>query len=41
MMMDSVEELPIQRVTKEGKENTDDIVVKELPLTIILNNQEW
>jgi len=38
--MDSVEELPIQRITKEGKEDTDSIVVKELPLTIILNNRE-
>ena len=39
-MIDSVEKLSIQRVTKEGKEDTDNIVVKELPLTIILNNQE-
>ena len=38
--MDNVERFPIQRVTREGKEDNEDIVVKELPLTIILNNQE-
>ena len=38
--MDSVERFPIQRVTKEGKDDIEDIVTKELPLTIILNNQE-
>ncbi|UCG67659.1 MAG: formate dehydrogenase accessory sulfurtransferase FdhD [Deltaproteobacteria bacterium] len=31
---------PIQRVTKEGKNDTEDLVTRELPLTIILNNQE-
>ncbi len=39
-MMDIVERFPVQRVTKEGKKDTEEIVVKELPLTIILNNQE-
>ena len=39
-MMDNVERFPIQRVTKKGKEDTEDVVTKELPLTIILNNQE-
>ncbi len=34
------ERLLIQRVTKEGKKDTEDIVIKELPLTIILNNRE-
>lgn len=38
--MDSVETFPIQRVTKEGEEYTEDILVKELPVTIILNSQE-
>lgn len=37
---DSTELLPIQRLTKEGKEDTEDTVIKELALTIILNNQE-
>jgi len=39
-MINSIETFPIQRVTKEGKEDTEDIVTRELPLTIILNNQE-
>jgi len=39
-MADKVERFPIQRVTKEGKEDTEDIVTKELPLTIILNKRE-
>ncbi len=39
-MMDNVERFAIQRITKEGKKDTEDIVIKELPLTIILNNQE-
>jgi FdhD protein len=38
--MDSVEMLPIQRVTKEGKKDVEDMVTRELPLTIILNNRE-
>jgi len=39
-MVDSVETLPIKRVTKEGKKDIEDIITKELPLTIILNNRE-
>ena len=39
-MTENVERFPIQRVTKEGRKNTEDIVTRELPLTIILNNQE-
>ncbi len=39
-VMDSVETLPIKRVTREGKKDAEDIVIKELPLTIILNNRE-
>jgi len=38
--MDDVERLPMQRVTKESKDDTEDIIIKELPLTIILNDQE-
>ncbi len=41
-VMNSVEELPVQRVTKESRENTNAnvLVVKELPVTIVLNNRE-
>jgi FdhD protein len=35
-----VERVPILRFTEEDKEHADDIVVREFPLTIILNNQE-
>ncbi len=38
--MDSTEILPIERVTREGRNDTEDLVTKELPVTIILNNQE-
>lgn len=38
--MDNVERFPIQHVTKEGRKDVEDIVVKELPLTIVLNNRE-
>lgn len=38
--VDSTERLAIQRITGRGKSETEDIVVKESPLTIILNNQE-
>ena len=39
-MKDEVEKFHIQRVTGEGKQDAEDLVTKELPLTIILNNQE-
>jgi FdhD protein len=39
-MIDDVERLPVWRVSEEGKGNTVDVVVKEFPLTITLNNQE-
>ncbi len=39
-MIDNAEKFPIQRITKEGKSNTEAIVTKEFPLTIILNDQE-
>lgn len=38
--MDSVERFPIKRVTRDGKKDSEDIVTKEFPLTIILNNIE-
>jgi len=39
-VMDNVERFPIQRVSKEDRQDTEGIVIKELPLTIILNNHE-
>jgi len=38
--MDNTESLPIQRVNREGKQDTQDIVTTELPLTVVLNNRE-
>ncbi len=38
--MDDVERFPIQRVTPEDRQDTEDVVTREIPLTIILNNQE-
>lgn len=38
--MNNVERFPIQRITKEGKKDSEDVVTMELPLTIILNNKE-
>jgi len=35
-----MERLPIKRVTKEGRKDTEDIVIAELPLTIVLNDRE-
>ena len=39
-MVGEVERVPISRLTEEGKSRADDIVVREFPLTIVLNNQE-
>ena len=39
-MTENTETLPIQRATREDKKDTEDLVTKELLLTIILNNQE-
>ena len=39
-MDDEVEKIPILRFTREGRSNIEDIVAREFPLTIILNNQE-
>ena len=38
--MNNVEGFPIQRVTKEGKQDSEDVVTTELPLTIMVNNKE-
>ena len=38
--MNNVERFPIQRVTREGKQDSEDVVTIELPLTIIVNNKE-
>jgi len=35
-----VESFPIVRITEEGKSQGEDTVVREFPLTIVLNNQE-
>jgi len=37
---ENVERFPIQRITREGKQDTEDIVTQELSLTIILNHRE-
>lgn len=39
-MEKEVESLPIVRITEEGKSQSEDTVVREFPLTIVLNNQE-
>jgi FdhD protein len=36
----AVEKVPIQRITANSKEQAEDIIVREFPLTIILNGQE-
>jgi formate dehydrogenase assembly factor FdhD len=39
--MDSeIEKVPVVRLGEEGRSNIEDIVAREFPLTIILNNQE-
>jgi len=38
--MDSTERISIHRVTREGRQDTEDLVTREAPLTIILNNRE-
>ncbi len=39
-MDNEIEKIPILRITEEGKSNIEDVVAREFPLTIILNNQE-
>ena len=38
--MDNVERVSIQRVTEAGKKVNEDLVIRELPLTIFLNGKE-
>jgi len=35
-----VERFPISRITREERSNIEDVVAIELPVTIILNDQE-
>ncbi len=39
-MENEIEKIPILRLTEESRSNIEDIVAREFPLTIILNNQE-
>ncbi len=39
-MMDEVRELAILRVTEQGESEVEDVVAREFPFTIILDNQE-
>lgn len=39
-MESEIEKVPILRLTEESRNNIDDVVAREFPLTIILNNQE-
>ncbi len=39
-MENEIEKIPILRLTEESSRQLEDIVVREFPLTIILNNQE-
>jgi FdhD protein len=39
-MVSEVEKVPILRLAEEGESRADDVVVREFPLTIVLNNQE-
>jgi FdhD protein len=39
-MSDEIERLPVLRITEKGKSDTEDMIAREFPLTIILNNQE-
>jgi len=39
-MADEVEKVAILRLTEEDSSNIEDIVAREFPLTLILNNRE-
>lgn len=39
-MENEVGKIPILRLTEEGRNNIEDMVAREFPLTIVLNNQE-
>jgi FdhD protein len=38
--MDEVESVKIERITSSSRETVDDVIIREIPLTIILNNEE-
>ena len=40
MMENEIEKIPILRLTEESINKIEDVVVREFPLTIVLNNQE-
>ncbi len=40
MVEKEIERFPILRITEQGRSQSEDAVVREFPLTIILNNQE-
>ncbi len=40
MMENEVERFPILRLTREGRSSIEEVVARELPVTIILNDQE-
>ncbi|MFC2072745.1 formate dehydrogenase accessory sulfurtransferase FdhD [Chloroflexota bacterium] len=39
-MENEIEKIPILRLTEESRNSIDDLVAREFPLTVILNNQE-
>ena len=39
-LTDATEVTPVERVTKDDRQDTEDLVTKELPLSIMLNNRE-
>ena len=39
-MENEIEKIPILRLTEENRSNIEDVVAREFPLTIVLNNQE-
>jgi len=39
-MENEIEKIPVSRLTEEGRSSIEDVVAREFPLTIILNNQE-
>ncbi|MFH1087080.1 MAG: formate dehydrogenase accessory sulfurtransferase FdhD [Chloroflexota bacterium] len=39
-LMDTTEKLTIQRIAGDGRQDVEDVVIREMPLTIILDNQE-
>ena len=39
-MENEIEKITVSRLTEEGRSSIEDVVAREFPLTIILNNQE-